>query len=803
MGGAIMSQKHRRHSEQRVTALLFLATCGTTLGLAAPALAQSSDRHAVLGRNGALAAPPADPGDHSGHFHGPYGCGKAHAAWLREQAGLRVHEDMGLGVAEAMLDTDCLHNNLDIEIVPDAHQISGSNTMTLASKAEALTEFTFVLRSNFAISSVVVDGATTIPGASVISVGTYGRRITLPRTYALNEQFTVRVNYSGVVESAGFGSIDFGSMNGLRFVGTLSEPYYAATWWPCKDSDWGLPGDNSDKATLDFAITAPDDLVTIANGTLQGIDTLSSNRKRYRWHSDYPISTYLVSFGSHAYNVYQSTYNYPGGSMPFFMYVSPGSDSPGNRAVWAQSTDMMAAYRPVLGEYPFVNEKYAVYQFTFGGGMEHQTCTGMGGFSDWITAHELGHQWLGDNITCRTWGDIWINEGGATFCEALWAERHPGSSGGPEYRSWMNGRRPWDVGGTVYCYDTTNIGAIFDGNNSYHKGSWIYHMLRGIAGDEAFINIMSAFRTQYQGSAATTDDFAAVCSGVLGTDMQYYFDQWVYAPGAVGYAYGWQPATINGQHYLRLSLRQTQPTNYGVNGLYKMPIDVRTDRSGGSSISRIFNDARTEHFVIPVTQPATGMALDEFAWILTTEKYEEAYQNGPAKVVQAVPAPGASTPVGSPPSQLTVTFSENVTPQASHFAVAGPQGPVAFTFGYAPANSTATLDTGPLAPGTYNVTVSQEVRTAAANIMLDGEITNAPAPLPSGEGQPGGDAHYSFTVLGCPADFNNDGQSDFFDYLDFAAAFDAEDASADFNGDQQIDFFDYLDFVQAFDAGCE
>jgi hypothetical protein len=789
--GALMNPNCPRRAARRVVVSSLAASCG----LACSALAHDPT---ILGPGG---APVITGAEQAGDDHA--GCMKAQMARTRFLAGEIVNDrgDMDVGIAELLDDTDCLHNNLDIAVVPTTRNISGSNTMTLKSKVAALTQFTFVLRSNYAISSVVVDGVTTIPGASVTSLGTYGRRITLPRTYTLDEQFTVKVNYSGTAQSVGLGSISFGNINGQQFVGSLSEPYYAASWWPCKDSDWGLPGNNADKATLDIAITAPDNLVSVSNGVLQGVDVLTGSRKRYRWHSDYPMPTYLVCFGSHPYNQYDYVYTYPGGTMPFTIYISPGSDTANNRGIWARSLDMMAAYRGVLGEYPFVNEKYGIYHFTFGGGMEHQTITGMGGgFSESITAHELGHQWLGDNITCRTWSDIWLNEGGATFCEALWEERKPGSSGAPAYRAAMNARRPSAVSDSVYVYDTTDVNRIFSGTYSYDKGAWVYHMLRGVAGEGNFLNIMSAYRAQYQGSAATTDDFSDICTGVLGTDMQYFFDQWVYAPGAAAYAYGFQTANINGQDYLRLSLRQTQSTGYGVNGVYKMPIDLRVDRTGGSTSYKIFNDARTEHFVIPITAPATGVALDEFTWILTTSKTAETYVAGPAKIVQADPAPGETTPSGSPPGDITVTFSENVAPLASNFTVVGPGGSVPFSLSYAAPNFTATLDTGELPPGLYTVTVSQDVRTTPANIQLDGEITGTT--LPSGDGLAGGNAVYTFTVLGCRADFNHDGQSDFFDYLDFVQAFDSGDPSGDFNGDTQVDFFDYLDFVQAFDTGC-
>src|SRR5262249_15754047 len=154
------------------------------------------------------------------------------------------------------------------------------------------------------------------------------------------------------------------------------------------------------------------------------------------WLTNYKTAPYLWFFSSTNYNQWSRTYTYqlPGGgtgTMPVEFSIYPASDTAANRAAWEKVVDMLGVFSQLFGEYPFVGEKYGIYQFPFAGGMEHQTYTGQGTFVEYVTAHELGHQWWGDNVTCRTWNHIWLNEGFATYCEALWEEFKPGSTGQP------------------------------------------------------------------------------------------------------------------------------------------------------------------------------------------------------------------------------------------------------------------------------------------------------------------------------------------------------------------------------------
>ena len=789
---------------------------------------RQSSRVAVVGVVGLMAAAgwpvglamAQDKDGEATHIHS--GCGKAEALAKMFAAGL---DPMGgdmmnptYGPRDVLTDTDILNNNLDFEIFPSTTSITGSNTMTVKSNVNGLTQFTFMLRSNYTITSILYNGSTNLTAASV---GSYGRRVTLPAPLNAGDTFTLKVSYTGTAVSRGFGSIEFTTQNGQPLVSSLSEAYFSATWWPAKDGDFGEPGDMADKATFQIAITAPSTMVSVSNGLLQGVDTLTGSRKRYRWATNYPMAPYLAFFSSTNYNQWQQTYTYPlagggTGTMPVQYSIYPASDTPANRAAWEKCVDMLPVFRPLYNEYPFVNEKYGMYQFPFGGGMEHQTYTGMGTFNESVVAHELGHQWWGDNVTCRFWNDIWLNEGFATYSECLWAEKKSGSSGLPALQSALASRKPSTNASTsVYvpsgAAGVGDMNRIFSSDTTYNKGAWVVHMLRHTLGDTLFFDTLKAYRAMYQGSGATTDNFKNVVEAMSGTDYDQFFNQWVYGTGAPAYAYGSNSITINGKNYLQMRVRQTQSATFGT-GLFVMPLDVRIVTPGGTLNKVVNNDATTEHFVIPIgnSGAASSATLDPDVWVLWATRTTEAFVQGPPVVVEASPAPGSSADVSVAPSAITVYVTQGVTASAANFTLTKTTGsgttnvPFAYSFN-AGASAMTITPTAALDAGDYTLTATGVV-ASSGGLGLDGEVANAadPVSLPSGNGTAGGSysLKFSITAPSCPPDFNNDGFLDFTDFDAFVAGFEAGDTASDFNNDGFIDFTDFDAYVAAFEAGC-
>ena len=238
---------------------------------------------------------------------------------------------------------------------------------------------------------------------------------------------------------------------------------------------------------------------------------------------------------------------------------------------YSLTKDMLSFFSELFGEYPFISEKYGHADFTWGGGMEHQTLSSMGSFSQNLMVHELGHSWWGNLITCKTFNDIWLNEGFARYCQALWAEHMYGREA---YFDFMNNHAYYGAG-TIYVENPSSNSQIFSAGLSYNKASWVLHMLRHKVGETMFFDILKSYASNDSLSynAASTSDFQKVCEDISGLDFEQFFQQWIYGEKYPKYELSWWH---EGNGIYNVKIDQVQSYNF-----FSMPIDLKFSGSAG------------------------------------------------------------------------------------------------------------------------------------------------------------------------------------------------------------------------------
>jgi aminopeptidase N len=408
----------------------------------------------------------------------------------------------------------------------------------------------------------------------------------------------------------------------LPVIASFSEPFGAPLWWPCIDNP-------ADKATAEVEVTVPEGNQAASNGVLDGVQTNSDHTVTYFWREDSPLATYLVSVTASNFERFEDSYTALDGvtKMPLVYYVYPEHLELA-RAKFAVVRSALDIYAGLFGEYPFLGEKYGMAEWPFGGAMEHQTITSISSSlvasvtsnNEATIVHELSHHWWGDLVTMRTWDDIWLNEGFATYSEVLFFERFAGLAPGELLsRSYDDGVVDGALGGTVTA---ENFDAPFDDNGAiYKKGGWVLHMLRHVLGDQKFFDALKQYRTRYAFSNASTGDFQQVCEGFYGASLEWFFRQWIYAPGRPVYKVSsdLSLADANGNYTVTVVIKQKQSQQIPgrEDGNYIMPLDLTIYYMDGTSETRVvFNDSRKQRFTLTASKRPVDVGFDESHWIL-------------------------------------------------------------------------------------------------------------------------------------------------------------------------------------------
>lgn len=358
------------------------------------------------------------------------------------------------------------------------------------------------------------------------------------------ESFSLEIDYSGNPPTAqtnplGGSGITAGSSPswGNKVVWTLSEPFSAMEWFPCKQS-------LTDKADSSFvSVTVPDTCKAGSNGILSSIDTLGNGFLKFNWQHRHPIDYYLISIAVAKYVDYSYFVSPAGAPNPIlvqnYIYNNPQT-LPNFIDEINETGNFIELFYEKYGPYPFEDEKYGHCMAPISGGMEHQTMTTQGFFEKKLTSHELAHQWWGDNVTCASWCDIWINEGFASYSEYLMLENlYPAEK--TQHMLDVHQNVKTQTGGSVWVIDSLNESRIFSGRLTYDKGAGIIHTIRFlINNDSLFFEGLRAFQVNFKDSTAKGVDFKDFMMAYTGVNLDAFFEEWYFGEGYPTYSVRWK-----------------------------------------------------------------------------------------------------------------------------------------------------------------------------------------------------------------------------------------------------------------------
>lgn len=499
------------------------------------------------------------------------------------------------------------YHRFNLIIDPNVRYISGSVTTYFLITQDNSTQITFEFSDTLYIDSVIFN-STNKPFTNVNDILT----IDLQTTLNANNFDSVSIFYHGVPRYDGnsFGHEFHDTLNPTPIIWTLSEPYGAKEWWPCKQ-------DLNDKVdSIDVYITTPSQFRAASNGILISETNVGLN-KTYHWKHKYPIATYLIAFAVTNYAVFSDYVPMSGiDSLEVLNYVYPEDSSK-----WFADDkiilDVMQLLNFKLIDYPFKNEKYGHAQFGWVGGMEHQTMSFMYDLNFYLLSHEVCHQWFGNYITCGSWQDIWLNEGFATyFGGAIPYENLFNGYYWPYWKSDLIDRITAQPNGSVFCPDTTDVSRVFNSRLSYLKGSYLLHMIRWEIGDSAFFASIKNYLTDTSlaHNYSRTQNIKNHFEIVADTSLSEFFNDWFYGEGFPYYSVLWNQSSDS---LVNLSIEQTQ-SDTSVS-FFEMKLPLQFWGNSNDTIAIFKHSFNGQSFSFKAPFMVDSIVFDPEMWILTKD----------------------------------------------------------------------------------------------------------------------------------------------------------------------------------------
>lgn len=491
---------------------------------------------------------------------------------------------MNFNVNPNTLNYDVTYHKLEFTLNPSVYFITGKVTTTFKALSE-MTTVTFDLSNQLTVNAVKKGTA-----ALEFFQNTNNELvITLPNILPTGNSQTIEISYSGAPPTDE-GTFTQATHNGTPIIWTLSEPFGARDWWPCKQ-------DLNDKAdSIDVYVTAPSQYVSVSNGVEPEAPVIVGANKITHFHHGYPIPAYLVAIAVTDYSVYHQTAGIAPNEYPIINYIYP-EDLAFAKPQLEVTPSILEFFGSQFEIYPFHNEKYGHAQFGWGGGMEHTTVSFMVNFDRQLIAHEMAHQWFGDKITCGSWNDIWLNEGFATYLADLVIENFDGKDAFVADKTNMINNITSAPGGAVYLTDAEamNVNRIFSSRLSYNKGAMVLEMLRFKLGDAAFFqglkNYLADPKLAY--GYAKTPDLQSHLEAVYGQSLTEFFNDWVYNQGYPTYTVLAENLS-DGQ--AKFTVSQTQ--SHASVSYFEMPVPIRVFGANGEQADFVLNNSVNEEVFI-------------------------------------------------------------------------------------------------------------------------------------------------------------------------------------------------------------
>jgi aminopeptidase N len=423
---------------------------------------------------------------------------------------------------------DVRHYDLDVRVEPADRQIEGTTTVTVE-VLEPIDIFEINLDTRLEVVSVKSAGVSCAfrHADGVIAVE-------LRERWLEGERHEVTIIYGGKPKVAlrppwinGF--VWSETPSGAPWIGVTGQGDGGDNWWPCKDH----PSDEPDEG-MDISLTFPSGLVGLSNGRLidevdNGDGTATTN-----WRVNYPINNYLVTVNIAPYVRIEERYQGIDGTLdePLEFWAVPEYEQYA-RTMWRQMPRILEVLGRRFGEYPFFDDKFAVVHAPYYG-MEHQTVVAYGalftdndfGFDD-LLLHEVAHEWWGNKITVADWADFWIQEGFATYAQALYVLDTLGESRYLDYMALLR-QRVDHSHPVVQGRNLTPAQAYSD--EIYFKGAWMLHSLRWLLGDEDFFSVVWRFANdqEYAYGLVSSRDFAMLVFEVSGREIDWFWERYLY-----------------------------------------------------------------------------------------------------------------------------------------------------------------------------------------------------------------------------------------------------------------------------------